>query len=131
MWNSNLSKNPLVEAQDILFEKGGRTIFSSVSMQLNNGEVIIIKGKNGSGKTSLLKCLAGFYQINKGHILWGGEKILPSFTIDENMLSWLGHLNGLKLSLTVKENLQFYADLWEVSKERLFNAVNYMSFSKY
>ena len=102
-----MSKYSLVEAQNIFFEKGGRSIFSSVNMELNEGEIVLVKGKNGSGKTSFLKCLAGFYRIQKGTILWNGVKMLPTFIIEQNLLSWLGHLNALKHSLTVKENLQF------------------------
>ena len=98
-------KKPLVEAQNIYFEKSGRTILSSINMTLNEGDIIIVKGKNGSGKTSFLKCLAGFYRITKGQVLWNGENILPTYFPEKKMLAWLGHLNAVKSSLTVKENL--------------------------
>ena len=126
-----MTNKPLVEAQNILFEKGGRTIFSSVNMILNQGDIVLVKGKNGSGKTSFLKCLAGFYNIKKGTILWGGQEILPAFVAEKNMLAWLGHLNAVKPSLTVKENLQFYADLWSITKSDFDYSVNYLSFSQY
>ena len=122
---------PLVKAQNIYFEKAGRTILSSVNMTLNAGDIVIVKGKNGSGKTSFLKCLAGFYRITKGQVLWNGEKIFPTHFPEKKMLAWLGHLNALKPSMTVKENLLFYADLWSVKKIEFEYAIKYLYFSKY
>lgn len=124
-------KKPLVEAQNIFFEKAGRAILSSVNMTLNEGDIVIVKGKNGSGKTSFLKCLAGFYRISKGQVLWSGEKILPTCFPEKKMLAWLSHLNAVKLSLTVKENLLFYANLWSVKKNEYDYAIKYLCFSKY
>ena len=124
-------KKPLVEAQNIYFEKSGRTILSSINMTLNEGDIIIVKGKNGSGKTSFLKCLAGFYRITKGQVLWNGENILPTYFPEKKMLAWLGHLNAVKSSLTVKENLLFYADLWSVKNNEYEYAIEYLRFFKY
>ena len=126
-----MANKPLVEAKSIFFEKGGRRIFSSLTMVLNEHDIVIVKGKNGSGKTSFLKCLAGYYSIKKGDILWNGEKIFPVQEPEKIMLAWLGHHNALKPSLTVKENLKFYADLWSTSQSDFYSSINYLSFSNY
>ena len=126
-----MKSKPLVEAKRIYFEKGGRPIFSSLNMILNEQDIVLVKGKNGSGKTSFLKCLAGFYNVNKGTILWNGERIFPAYTPEKNMLAWLGHHNAIKPSLTVRENLKFYADLWSTKQSLFESSVNYLSFSQY
>lgn len=126
-----MDKKPLIEAYDLSFDRGGRKIFSSLNIALFKGQIIFVKGKNGSGKTSLLKCLAGFYPISGGKILWYGEKILPAFYSERPLISWLGHLDAIKGSLTVKENLLFYAKIWSVKKNIYNEAIKKLSFEKF
>jgi len=106
-----LDKNFLIQAQGLSFERSGRIIFSSVNLYLEEGQIIFIKGKNGSGKTSLLRCLAGFAPITSGKILWYDNEILPAFYSEEPLVAWLGHLDAIKGSLTVKDNLLFFAKI--------------------
>ena len=69
----------IIYAKDLSLERSGRNIFCSLNFSLDSSESIIIKGKNGSGKTSLLRCIAGFYPITSGKLLWYGESILPAY----------------------------------------------------
>ena len=68
---------PLIETNALSFERGGREIASNISIVLNKGEAIFVKGKNGSGKTTFLRCLAGFVPISSGSILWWGKETFP------------------------------------------------------
>ena len=126
-----MDKKPLIEAYDLSFDRGGRKIFSSLNISLYKGQIIFVKGKNGSGKTSLLKCLVGFYPISDGKILWYGENILPAFYSERPLISWLGHLDAIKGSLSVKENLLFYAKIWSVKKYIYNEAIKKLSFEKF
>ena len=114
-----MDKNFLIQAQGLSFERSGRIIFSSVNLYLEEGQIIFIKGKNGSGKTSLLRCLAGFAPITSGKILWYDNEILPAFYSEEPLVAWLGHLDAIKGSLTVKDNLLFFAKIWSVKLNTL------------
>ncbi len=88
-----------------------KKIFSNLGLCLSINSALIIKGKNGCGKTSLLKILAGISKASAGKILWGGEDI-ENFRDDFNGDSqFIGHKNFLKSELTVKENLEFYSRL--------------------
>ncbi len=88
-----------------------KKIFGPIGFSVSTSAALIITGKNGSGKSSLLKILAGISQASEGKILWGGEDI-ENFRDDFNGDSqFLGHKNFLKPELSVKENLQFYARL--------------------
>ena len=53
----------IIYAKDLSLERSGRNIFCSLNFSLDSSESIIIKGKNGSGKTSLLRCIANFIQL--------------------------------------------------------------------
>jgi heme exporter protein A len=126
-----LDKNFLVQAQDLSFERSGRIIFSSVNLYLEEGQIVFIKGKNGSGKTSLLRCLAGFTPITSGKILWYDNEVLPAFYSEEPLVAWLGHLDAIKGSLTVKDNLLFFAKIWSVKLNILNKCIKKLSFEKF
>ena len=90
-------------------------LFEPVSFSLNAGEAIQISGTNGSGKTSLLRCVCGISHRHQGRVVWN-EKDLASSSgngntdMYRNML-YIGHSLGLKPKLTVEQNLKFYQQL--------------------
>src|SRR3954465_11235412 len=85
--------------------RGSRTIFDDINLELSSGEALALVGRNGSGKSSLLKLVAGLLRESAGRIeLEGGA---PDQTIGEQA-HYLGHLDALKPSLTVAENLAFW-----------------------
>ncbi len=91
--------------------KDHKKIFGPLGFSVSSSSALIITGKNGCGKSSLLKILAGISKATEGKILWGGEDV-ENFRDDFNGDSqFLGHKNFLKTELTVKENLEFYARL--------------------
>lgn len=67
--------NKLLEVRDISFDYDGDEIFSDISFSIGKGEVLCILGPNGTGKTTLIKCLNGLHEINSGEILINGENV--------------------------------------------------------
>lgn len=91
--------------------KDQKKIFGPLGFSVSINSALIITGSNGSGKSSLLKILAGISQPSSGKILWGSEDV-ENFRDDFNGDSqFLGHKNFLKAELSIAENLQFYARL--------------------
>src|SRR5947207_13308301 len=87
--------------------RGGREVFSGLDFEAVSGEVLAVTGPNGSGKTSLLRLVAGLLAPADGAIdLEGGEAEL---TLPEQA-HYLGHRDALKPSLSVSENLSFWRD---------------------
>lgn len=108
--------------------RGGRIIFENVGFSLPASSALIIKGPNGSGKTSLIKTLAGLLPAASGKVI---------FTLDEGEperprpICYIGHKNGLKTHETVFQNLSFYASHDEVSIAMLPSAIRYFDLDKY
>ena len=88
-------------------QRGGRTVFSGLNFSLSSGEAMMVTGRNGAGKSSLLRMIAGLICISAGRLdLSGGE---DDATLAEQA-HYLGHQDALKPSLSVSENLRFWAD---------------------
>jgi heme exporter protein A len=87
--------------------RGGREVFSSLDFETGAGEALAVTGPNGSGKTSLLRLIAGLLTVAGGSIdLEGGA---PELTLPEQT-HYLGHRDALKPALSVTENLCFWRD---------------------
>ena len=87
--------------------RGGREVFSGLDFEASSGEALAVVGPNGSGKTSLLRLIAGVLAPAGGSIaLEGGEDEL---TLAE-LSHYLGHRDALKPALSVSENLRFWRD---------------------
>ena len=68
-------ENKLFEVKNISFDYDGEEIFSDISFSIDRGDVLCILGPNGTGKTTLIKCLNGLHDINSGEILIEGVNI--------------------------------------------------------
>ena len=87
--------------------RGGREVFRGLGFGLKSGEALLVTGRNGAGKSSLLRMIAGLVRIAEGTLaLEGGERDSP---VGEQA-HYLGHLDALKPALTVAENLRFWAE---------------------
>ena len=102
--------------------RGDRCLFESLSFQLSSGSLLLLEGENGSGKTSLLKAMAGMLEPESGDIRWNGEDIRTARQAYCESLVWMAHRVGFKADLTLVENLQFEASL-RPSSAHLLDAV--------
>ncbi len=90
---------------DLSAYRADRNLFQSLNCQLSSGAALQILGSNGSGKSTLLKIIAGLRQPDSGSIDWQGEAIALQLAEYQVQIAYLGHRLGLKLSLSVLENL--------------------------
>ena len=81
---------------DLAVARGGVAVLEGLSFRLGPGEVLVLRGANGIGKTTLLRTLAGLQPAHSGHVRAGD-------------LAYASHADGLKASLSVSENLTFWA----------------------
>lgn len=105
MSSSNI---PLLELRDLGCERDERVLFAGLNLQLSAGDVVQIGGPNGAGKTTLLRALAGVSGDYEGEILYSGQPLSASSWEFSRDRLYLGHLPGIKKSLTPSENLAWY-----------------------
>ncbi|HEY6512528.1 MAG TPA: cytochrome c biogenesis heme-transporting ATPase CcmA [Burkholderiaceae bacterium] len=101
---------PTLSLADVACRRGNRLLFKGVDLELRAGAATWLRGRNGRGKTSLLRLAAGLAVPESGRVLWGGAPLrgADGFT---RTLVFIGHTNALKDDLTVIEALQFLARL--------------------
>ena len=103
--------------------RGGRLLFSGLSFQVSAGEMLMLRGPNGVGKTSLLRMIAGFIRPAAGQVaLHGGEADAPL----AQQCHFIAHQNAIKPQLTVEENLRFWGGFLSgqpVDEARLAEAI--------
>lgn len=99
-------------ARKLTCVRGGRVLFEHLSFSLKPGEALVVRGPNGSGKTSLLRLLAGFLAPEAGTFRWERETAKSARKLLQGNLHYLGHAQALKPHLTVLENLVLWAGLY-------------------
>jgi len=104
-----LNRN-LLQVESLELYREDHLIFSNISFQIQNGDHLVIRGQNGSGKTSLIRTICGLTQADKGKVLWNEASIDESLFNYYEQLSYLGHKNGLIPELTLNENLNYGLD---------------------
>ncbi|NOQ64290.1 MAG: cytochrome c biogenesis heme-transporting ATPase CcmA [Methyloprofundus sp.] len=100
-----------LEVKNLFCERDERVLFSSFALKIDTAEVVQIIGQNGSGKTTLLRILCGLSDAYTGDLLWKGQALEEVRDDYYQSMLYVGHLAGVKASLTPEENLQWMSQL--------------------
>ncbi len=99
--------DPLLTIHDLACARGERLLFKNMNFGLKQGELLLVQGGNGQGKTSLLRLLTGLARPEAGEVRWRGESIRRISEAYHAEMCYLGHANGVKDDLNPEENLRF------------------------
>ncbi len=99
------------EGQRLACIRSDRIVFSDLDFSVSAGGALILTGANGSGKSSLLRLMAGLGRPAAGRLLWNGVPVDEDRDAFHAGLHYLGHRDAIKPALTVRENLAFHAAL--------------------
>lgn len=102
---------PVLQARALACERGGRRLFEGVDLALSEGQALWLSGGNGSGKTSLLRLLAGLGLPAEGEVLWRGRPVRELREDFHRQLLYCGHAAGIKDDLAAWENVACSAAL--------------------
>ncbi len=96
-----------LSATDLTLFRGERCLFKDLGFALDPGELLLLEGQNGSGKTSLMRAIAGLIEFESGDVYWEGKPVREYRQQFHGAMIWMAHRTGLKLDLTLVENLNF------------------------
>ncbi|MEJ2620886.1 MAG: cytochrome c biogenesis heme-transporting ATPase CcmA [Candidatus Thiodiazotropha sp.] len=105
------------EAKSLACIRDDRMLFEGLDFTINPGQALVLEGRNGSGKTSLLRILCGIRLPETGELLWQGEDIFKLGPEFHEHIAYLGHKDGSKLDLTPLENLRIAKGLGKARQE--------------
>lgn len=118
-----------LEARELSCIRDERTLFNNLNFTLTSGQVLLIEGANGAGKTSLLRILTGFRKSDEGDLFWNDEAIDDTQAFYQDT-AYIGHNNGLKDTLTAEENLR-YAQALAITALTIDDAMEQVGLSGY
>ena len=95
-------------------KRGSNLVFDNLSFEIKSGETFLIKGSNGSGKTSLMRTMAGFIKPYEGKIFIDNEQ-LNTDRNDKEKFQFIGEKSALKNNLSVKNNITLWSLLFNTS----------------
>lgn len=98
--------SPLLQTRDLSCVKDDRVLFEGLNLSLTAGQILLVEGKNGSGKTSLLRILTGLNLPETGDVMWQGNPISDVGPDYYEQVNYVGHHDGIKRDLTCLENLR-------------------------
>lgn len=93
-----------VSVQSLTLSRGGRQLFSRLILKFRAGEAVALTGRNGAGKTSLLRAVAGLIRPDEGQVAFGGVEASAA----RDHIHLLGHLDGLKTGRSAWDELAFW-----------------------
>lgn len=101
-----MSRPALLEIRDLRCIRNDRLLFDRLDLRLEAGDMLVVEGPNGSGKTSLLRILTGLRLADGGDVRWRGEAIDRLAGDYYEQVSYVGHHDGVKLELSCLENMR-------------------------
>ncbi len=98
--------------------RGERLVLRGVSLSVAAGGALVLRGDNGTGKSTLLRTLAGLAPLAGGQIFWNGVPAMADFPSHAARIAWLGHLDAVKPALSVAEHVTDQTALTDMGLER-------------
>lgn len=120
-----------LNAKNLSLTRGGRELFTNLNFIVKPGDLLLIQGENGSGKTSLLKVIAGLIEPDNGSLFWSNKNIISQRQSFHKNIAWLSHNPGFKGDLTILENIKFESSLRKMSMEKLEDSLKHFQLTEF
>jgi len=126
-----MSNTELLQISNLACIRDDRVLFEHLNLSLAAGQMLLVEGRNGSGKTSLLRILTGLKLADEGEVLWQGKAIDQLAADYTEQVSYVGHHDGVKRDLSCLENLRLVQAMGKPSGVKLDEALDRVSLYRY
>ena len=126
-----MSSTELLQIENLACIRDDRVLFEHLSLSLAAGQMLLVEGRNGSGKTSLLRILTGLKLADEGEVLWRGKDIQQLAADYTEQVSYVGHHDGVKRDLSCLENLRLVQAMGKPSGVELDEALERVSLFRF
>lgn len=118
-----------LRVENLALSRGDHLLFQGLDLDLRAGEALCLTGANGSGKTSLLRAVAGFIRPDQGQITASDSagQAMEMVTLRAHHLHWLGHLEGLKPTRTARQELAFQSVFLGGASDQMARAIEQLA----
>lgn len=123
----------LLKLSNLTIKYDKTIILDNISLATSHNQIVSFVGENGSGKTSLLRCLATLKTPHLGTIYWNNIKYDPkSYSlIRKNIAVLMDGTHSLYPTLTVQQNINYYSKLYHIDKRDLATLIKYFNVTEY
>ncbi len=108
----------MLEVSNLTAIRDEKVLFEKLCFTIDRGEIVQIEGRNGTGKTTLLRIIAGLAESEEGEVFWNTHATLDDRDRFHQDLLFLGHQTGIKRELTAFENLFFYHSVHQSNTDK-------------
>ncbi|MCB2107440.1 MAG: heme ABC exporter ATP-binding protein CcmA [Rhodobacteraceae bacterium] len=120
---SSLYDTAVLTGDQLACRRGGRLVFARLSFEVGNSQALVLRGNNGSGKTTLMRLIAGLGRATGGALKWNGVPVDQDTEAHGRRLRYAGHLDGIKPAFSVRENVAFWAEVWNAPPDDVDKAL--------
>ena len=115
-----------------LFRDGNR-IFENINLSLGSGKIIGLKGKNGSGKTSLIKTILCILEPTSGSVFWKGKNLEKNFYDFYNNVTYIADKTSSLKQLTINENIKIWKNIFlsKINNEQIEKILQTLKLDSY
>ena len=121
----------LLQTRNLSCMRNDRLLFEHLEIELEAGQMLVVEGPNGCGKTSLLRILTGLRLADGGEVLWRGEPIDRVAGDYFEQVNYVGHHDGVKHELSCLENLRLARAMGVPSKHDLDDVLEQVNLYAY
>ncbi len=123
---NDVASDVVIELREVVATLGQFPALSGATMQVDRGDIVLLRGSNGAGKTTLLRLCAGLLPVARGTASVLGHDLVTERDLVRPHVGLLGHQNGLYSDLTVAENVRFWAATVGASSDEVDAAMERM-----
>ena len=119
--------------QNLTLYRSKRKIFENVNMSLSSGKIILLKGKNGSGKTSLIKTILNILEPSTGSIYWKGKILKKNLYDYYKNITYISDKISTIRQLSVNENITIWKKIFlsNISNQEINNILSLLNIDKF